>query len=116
MHQHEKTLTAASPTLGGIEPGTTREAPAHGDFAAGLRTRARVAQTRGTFATGASKSSATTPRAVGDFATGVRLSRAGATGDFATGMRAGDLAWRRAGGAERPRVDLERELARKVAA
>lgn len=116
MHQHEKTLTAASPTLGGIEAGTAREALAQGDFAAGLRTPARVAHRRGTFATGVSKSSATIPRAVGDFATGVRLSRVRATGDFATGMRAGDLGWRQAGGAERPRVDLERELARRVAA
>lgn len=44
------------------------------------------------------------------------MSRVRATGDFATGMRAGDLGRRRAGGAERPRVDLERELAPRVAA
>jgi len=91
--------------------------PAPGDFAAGLRTRVRLAAAPGAFSTGMSGLLAEPTRAVGDFANGAHSHpRAPASGDFASGMRTRDRAQTRAGAAQRPRSHNEHENARWAAA
>jgi len=115
MHQHERTLTdwAEPSARPGVKADVTLGPPVQGDFAAGLRTRARAADSHGTFATGMCQSSAPAAGTVGDFASGARShSGAPATGDFATGMRARDAGRTRPGGVERSRSEREHEQAR----
>ena len=106
MHGYEALMDPAEATASpNVEPcAVGRGAPVEqGDFAAGVRTRARDAGLAGTFATGMSGSSTPVARRIGDFASRTR-SDAGPREirDFATGMRArGDVQWRHA--ADRPR-------------
>ncbi|HTP18493.1 MAG TPA: hypothetical protein VMJ65_02745 [Solirubrobacteraceae bacterium] len=92
MHGYETLMDPAEATASpNVEPyAVGLAAPVQqGDFAAGMRTRAHDAGPAGTYATGMSGALTPAARRIGDFASRTR-SDAGprAIGDFATGMRA----------------------------
>ena len=113
MHGYETlTAPAEAAALPSVEADAVGPAGpvAHGDFAAGLRTRPHDAGAYGTFAAGMSGSFTAAARPIGDFASGTRAwAGPRVIGDYATGMRARDASPPRADAAERPRSERERQ-------